>query len=129
MVLVLASSSPILSASEDKEAKVPEPKLIVLDPGATGYVRILGGPPETVTMHSGLVSLDPGKSVGKHSTKKYEEVLIVLEGVGEMAIVGGPTLHLKAGSVAYCPPRTEHDVTCTGAGKLRYVYVVANAEQ
>ena len=31
-------------------------------------------------------------------------------------------------TIAYCPPRTEHDVICTGSDKLKYVYIVANAE-
>jgi quercetin dioxygenase-like cupin family protein len=128
LFIMFQFTSMFLSASEDKEKKVPEPKLIVLDPSAKGYVRILGGPPETVTMHSGLVVLAPGKSVGKHNTENYEEVLVVLEGSGEMTMAGGPTLQLKAGSVAYCPPRTEHNVVCTGSANLKYVYVVANAE-
>jgi quercetin dioxygenase-like cupin family protein len=128
IMLVLMSMGLFLSASAKKEKKVPQPKLISLDLATTEYVRILGGPPETVTMHSGFVVLAPGKSVGRHSTKNYEEALVVLEGEGNMMIVGGPTLGLKAGSVAYCPPRTEHDVVCTGSGKLKYVYIVANAE-
>ena len=128
LVVILSLTNMFLSASEEKEKKLPEAKLIPLDLGTKEYMRILGGPPETVTMHSGLVVLEPGKSVGKHNTKNYEEVLVVLEGAGEMMITGGPTLELRGGSVAYCPPRTEHDVTCTGSAKLKYVYVVANAE-
>ena len=116
------------SAFEEKEKHVPEPKLISLDLSSKDYMRVLGGPPETVTMHSGLVVLRPGQSVGRHNTENYEEVLLVLEGSGTMAIVGGPTLELKGGSIAYCPPRTEHDVTCAGPAQLKYVYVVANAE-
>jgi len=126
--VIFLSTNVFVSASEEKEKKVPEPKLIPLDLGAKEYMQILGGPPETVTMHSGLVVLDPGKSVGKHNTKNYEEVLVILEGGGEMMITDGPTLQLKAGSIAYCPPRMEHDVICTGSVKLKYVYVVANAE-
>ena len=128
LVVVFLSMSMFLSASKEQEKKVPEPKLIPLDFGAKEYMPILGGPPETVTMHSGFVVLEPGKSVGKHNTKNYEEVLVVLEGAGEMMITGGPTLNLKGGSIAYCPPRTEHDVICTGSAKLKYVYIVANAE-
>lgn len=126
--LIFLSANVFASASEEKEKKVPVPKLIPLDLGAKEYMRILGGPPETVTVHSGLVVLDPGKSVGKHNTKNYEEVLVILEGAGEMTFTDGPTLQLKAGSVAYCPPRTEHDVLCTGSVTLKYVYIVANAE-
>lgn len=128
LVAVLMSTNVSVLISREKEKKVPEPKLIPLDLGAKDYMRVLGGPPETVTMHSGLVVLEPGKSVGTHNTKNYEEVLVVLEGAGEMIITGGSKLELKGGSIAYCPPRTEHDVTCTGSAKLKYVYIVANAE-
>ncbi len=126
--VVFISISMFLTASEEKGKKVPEPKLIPLDFDAKEYMHILGGPPETVTMHSGLVVLEPGKSVGKHNTKSYEEVLVVLQGAGKMMITGGPTLNLKGGSIAYCPPRMEHDVICTGSAKLKYVFIVANAE-
>jgi quercetin dioxygenase-like cupin family protein len=128
LVVVFLSTSTFLSASEEQEKKAPEPKLIPLDLDTKEYMRLLGGPPETVTMQSGLVVLEPDKSVGKHNTENYEEVLVVLEGAGEMRITGGPTLDLKGGSIAYCPPRTEHDVICTGSAKLKYVYIVANAE-
>jgi len=128
LMLVLVLCLSFVSAGQEPAKKTPEPKLIVLDPNAKEYMRVLGGPPETVTMHSGLVVLEPDKSVGTHNTKNYEEVLVVLEGAGKMVITGGPTLELKAGTVAYCPPRTEHNVICEGPGRLRYVYIVANAE-
>jgi len=128
LVILLLSTDVLVSDSKETENKMLQPKLIPLDLGTKDYMRILGGPPETVTMHSGLVVLEPGRSVGKHNTKNYEEVLVILEGAGEMMIAGGPTLELKGGSIAYCPPRTEHDVICTGSVKLKYIYVVANAE-
>jgi len=105
----------------------PVPRVVHLDPGATGYTRLLGGPPETVTMRSGQVVLAPGEAVGKHGTDEYEEVVIVLAGSGEVRVAGGATLLLTPGSVAYCPPQTTHDVVNTGTVRLRYVYVVARA--
>lgn len=89
---------------------------------------MLSGPPESVTMKSGLVVLPPGKSVGKHSTEQNEELLIVFEGQGEMAFADGSKLPVSADSALYCPPHTEHNVTNTGTGLLRYVYVVAKAK-
>ena len=80
-------------------------------------------------MHSGLVVLEPGKAVGVHNTENYEEVVVVLDGVGKMVITDGPELNLKANTMAYCPPRTEHNVTNTGSTALRYIYIVANAEK
>ncbi len=126
MICILATASMVGAMQLDHPA--PVPKLIILDPETNEYMRLLGGPPETVTMHSGLVILDPGKSVGTHNTEKYEEVLLVLEGEGEMVITNGPILKLRGSTLAYCPPRTEHNVVNTGKGRLRYVYIVANAE-
>jgi len=74
------------------------------------------------------VVLEPNHSVGKHSTEHHEEILIVLEGQGEMLFHDGSKLELKARTALYCPPQTEHDVRNTGNSTLRYVYVVANAE-
>jgi len=120
---------PLSARTGGTDMKTPEPKVIVLESGPKEYVRVLGGPPETVTMRSGLVVLAPGKSIGNHNTESYEEVIVVLEGAGKMVVKDGSVLELKAGSVAYCPPRTEHDVTCTGEDQLRYLYVVANTER
>ncbi len=98
---------------------------IQLNPAAMEYRRILGGPPETVTMRSGYVALQPGDSVGKHSTDAFEEMVIVLDGEGEMILGDGTVMPLKPYTIAYCPPATEHDVRNTGSGFLRYIYVVA----
>ncbi|HVP89838.1 MAG TPA: cupin domain-containing protein [Terriglobales bacterium] len=107
----------------------PRPKVIKLDPQGKGYLRLLGGPPETSTMRSGLVTLAAGASVGKHNTEGFEELMIVLEGEGEMRVTGGGTFRLAEGTAAYCPSRTEHDVANTGTKPLRYIYVVADAKQ
>lgn len=113
----------------------PIPRRIALDLAATTYTRILGGPPDTVTMRSGLVVLAPGESVGRHNTECYEEVLVVLAGSGELRFpnagqAGAPSLpavELRADVVAYCPPQTEHDVINTGSEPLRYLFIVARA--
>ena len=105
------------------------PKLITLDQISPESARVLNGPPETVTMHSGYMVLAPSKSVGRHSTRDNEEAIVVLAGTGEMKIIGGTTLHLHPYCVAYCPPNTEHDVANTGTETLRYVYIVARAKK
>jgi mannose-6-phosphate isomerase-like protein (cupin superfamily) len=105
----------------------PKPKIVALDRAATHYLRVLGGPPESVTMHSGYVVLQPEKTVGRHNTGSYEEMVIILNGEGEMLFGDGSLLRLKQYIVAYCPPDTEHDVRNTGKKPLRYVYVVAKA--
>jgi len=113
----------------------PEPKrpalhakVIELNAHGKNYLRVLGGPPESVTMKSGLVVLAPNESVGKHSTGKHEELLVVLQGRGEMSFADSSVLPVKAEQALYCPPETEHDVTNTGKETLRYVYVVADTK-
>jgi len=112
------------ASSQVKDSKA-KPLVVELDGDSVDYQKILGGPPQTVSMECGLVVLAPAKSVGKHSTKNYEEAVIVLAGAGEMRITGGQTLKLKPNVVAYCPPVTEHDVVNTGLVPLHYLYVVA----
>jgi mannose-6-phosphate isomerase-like protein (cupin superfamily) len=107
--------------------RTPEAKAIRLDPEGRDHLPLLGGPPETVTMRSGLVVLAPGRSVGRHTTDGNEELLVVLEGTGRMIITGEEALPVEAGTAVYCPPGREHDVFNTGTADLRYVYVVARA--
>ena len=104
----------------------PAPKVIKLDAQGKGHLAILSGPPETATMRSGLVVLEPGKAVGKHSTGANEELLVVLEGAGEFRIQDGETLPLVGGTALYCPTNRSHDVFNTGKTTLRYVYITAS---
>jgi len=125
-ILLVVMTSYYIRAQE-KSSK-PPPKIVRLDSFSPDSAQILDGPPETIGMYAGYMVLPPSHSVGKHSTRNNEEVLVVLSGSGEFKILGGITLQLKPYSVAYCPPHTEHDVTNTGADTLRYVYIVARTK-
>jgi len=120
----------ILSASRAFTQPEPgrHPKVVPLNKVENGIQPVLNGPPETATMKSGYVVLNPGHSVGKHSTEHNEEMLVVLEGTGEMLFRDGSKLDLEGRTAVYCPPETEHDVKNTGTTPLRYVYIVARAE-
>ena len=124
-LLVIALCVPLLAQMKQGPQVA---KVVPLNVHGSEYQPVLSGPPETVTMHSGLVVLAPDHSVGKHSTGRHEEVLIVLEGKGEMILGDGHTLPVEANHAVYCPPGTTHDVRNTGRKPLRYVYVVAQAE-
>ena len=102
-----------------------EPYATKLDMGKAGFQRILGGPPSTVRMKSGFVSLKPDETVGVHSTDNKEELIIVIEGEGEMVFEGYDSVRLARGITAYCPPYTTHNVINTGDKMLRYIYVVS----
>jgi mannose-6-phosphate isomerase-like protein (cupin superfamily) len=79
-------------------------------------------------MRSGLVILEPGKSVGMHTTLNNEELIIVLEGEGVAHIAGRDPIKFDKKNAMYIPPQTEHNITSTGSKALRYIYVVSNAE-
>jgi len=126
-MIMLASS--VFGRQQPQSTPQPVPKVIQLDPKGQDYLRVLAGPPETSTMRSGLVTLAPQKSVGKHSTGNFEELVIILDGRAEMIITGGEALRLGKGFAAYCPPHTEHDVLNIGTEALRYIYIVAEAKK
>jgi mannose-6-phosphate isomerase-like protein (cupin superfamily) len=123
-VVIVALCSSVLLSQEKPHAKV-----VKLEGAGKHDTVLLGGPPETVTIRSGLVILQPGQTVGKHSTDTREEMLVVLEGKGAMMFNGGSRLEVDPDHILYCPPQTEHDVTNTGSGVLRYVYIVASAKE
>ena len=106
-----------------------EPQIEAIAFGAPGqpYVPLLNGPPQTHSLHSGLVVLAPGAHVGAHTTGKNEEMLIPLDGEGELRFEHHPPIHLKPGLVTYAPPFTRHDVVNTASVPLRYIYVTAVA--
>jgi mannose-6-phosphate isomerase-like protein (cupin superfamily) len=88
---------------------------------------LLGGPPQTAGMRSGIVRLPAGDDVGWHTTGEHEEELVILQGTGEAEIEGQPAMLIGDGTIAYIPPGTRHDVKNTGTNVLEYVYVVAPA--
>jgi len=123
VLILIAVVSTFVTAQQAR----PHAKVVALEQPGSGVLPLLTGPPETVTMKSGYVVLEPGRSVGRHSTGHREEMLVVLEGQGEMIFHDGSKLAIRGNTALYCPPETEHDVVNTGQGMLRYVYIVSAA--
>ena len=105
--------------------ETPQARSLGLAAGPESRRMLLGGPPQTGGMRSGVVVLAPGASVGRHTTGAREEVIVVLEGRGEVRVEGRASLAVDAGTAAYVPPATVHDVANTADAPFRYVYVVA----
>jgi mannose-6-phosphate isomerase-like protein (cupin superfamily) len=101
-----------------------DPKIVKLET-KEAYQRLLGGVPDTLGMKSGCVTLEPGGSVGEHSTGSKEEAIIILQGKGELSCNGEILATAEENSLIYVPPGTRHDVKNTGTGVLKYVYVVS----
>ena len=83
---------------------------------------------KSVWMRSGLVILQPGESVGSHNTHDNEELLVILDGAGEIEAERLGKEKVTAGMVAYMPPHNQHNVHCTGTAPLKYIYIVSKAK-
>jgi|SRR5208282_4290473 len=92
---------------------------------ASGDCPLLKGAPQTSGMRGGSVKLQPGESVGWHSTGAHEEALVILQGTGVANIEGRADVPVHEKMLAYIPPATKHNVTNTGMESLEYVWVVA----
>lgn len=104
------------------ESDAKGPKLIDLsEPGQVIY------PPQSQRFKSQVVELPPGKNVGLHSTHHREELVVILEGEGELRLPESEPnmLPLSSGKATYVPPETPHDIYNTGEAPLRYIYIVA----
>ena len=103
--------------------------VVELDSSNTGFQRLLPGEPQTSGMKSGRVYLEPGNECGLHSTKENEEMLVFLDGNGELLIEEKEKLEIGVGKISYIPPQTEHNVRNTGTEPLVYIYCVAPAKE
>jgi len=102
-------------------------RLIFLPTPDQKYARLLGGPPESISMKSGCVLLSPGEAVGLHSSGENEEVIVPLSGSGLLIVTGMESIPVNPGCILYNPPHTQHDVINTGDQPLRYIYIVSKA--
>ncbi|HME19341.1 MAG TPA: cupin domain-containing protein [Nitrososphaerales archaeon] len=86
--------------------------------------------PETVVsraqssqLHAGFVVLEAGKEVGEHSTEGREELIVIVEGRGEVVSEGHAQV-IEAPCVVLVPPHTAHNVRNTSKDLLKYVYAL-----
>lgn len=128
--LVSLNECPAHEGEDLEQAKVTAdsrtPFSMMLPNNLNKYTELLK-PPRTIIMRSGLVRLNPGEDVGVHSTKKNEEMLVILEGQGQVEIEGQVPLKISAGQVAYVPPETRHNVRNTESAPLKYIFIVSRA--
>ena len=120
-LICLAVTFGMLAAQERAKR---EPMTFALE-CAGGDCPLLKGAPQTSGMRGGSVKLNPGESVGWHSTSANEEALVILHGSGVANIEGHSDVPLKEKTLAYIPPATRHNVTNNGTQVLEYVWVVA----
>ncbi len=104
-------------------AGAPAPFVAPL-PSGGAYLPLIA-PTRSVSMRSGVVTLESGAEIGWHSTGPNEELIICLSGAGLLQVEGQPDRALAAGQFAYNPPATPHNVANRAAEPLQYIFIVA----
>ena len=93
--------------------------------GEKKFKRLTGKKRQIRGLRSGLVVLKPKESVGLHSTKNKEEVIIILKGKAKV-FCEKKTKIVKENNFIYIPQKTEHNVENIGNILLKYVYVTCS---
>ena len=107
---------------------MPENKpFFVILSSAKRFKRLIGNSSKSSGLSSGLVRLKPKETVGEHSTKDREEIIIILKGKARVHYGKNGRFVLPKKSFAFFPRHTRHNVENTGRGPLEYTYITARA--
>ena len=85
----------MLAAAAQPQPTKPQPLVIQLGPENASR-DLLTGVPQTAGVRSGFVRLQPGETVGWHTTGQHEETLVILRGKGAALIEGQPNRDFAA---------------------------------
>jgi len=129
IMLCMGINSPGFSQDNNFRGKSAVPKIITFNPDSTSYQEIFDGEKDSVVFYSGVVTVEPNTSGHMHSTEIYEEIIVVLEGEGQVRITKQKNLDLKFGNIAFIPPNTEHQVFNTGTKNFKYIYIATKSKQ
>ena len=119
---------PCYSQQLSEEGKFPIPKVVSFNPDSNQYQCLFDGEKDSVVFYSGVVTLAPNESGEIHNTEMYEEMIIPLEGEGQLQIPDYKNLDVKFGTIAFVPPHTEHHMANTGSKNLKYIYVATKSK-
>ena len=92
------------------------------------YQRLFNKDSGTSGMKSGHVVLQPGESVGEHTTGEREEAVVILKGSGEAIINKKDIIAIEENAVLYIPSQIDHDIKNTGSGVLEYIFITSQAQ-
>lgn len=82
---------------------------------------------EAAGMGTGRKCLEPGQTMPEHSTGRYHELILAIEGEVKVTMASGVE-RLAAGQACYVPPETRHSVTNGGTRRACYVFVYSVPE-
>ena len=120
--------NPSYSQKISEEGKLPIPKVISFNPDSNQYQCLFDGEKDSVVFYSGVVTLAPNESGEIHNTEIYEEMIIPLEGKGQLQIPNYKNLDVKFGKIAFIPPHTEHHMANTGTKNFKYIYIATKSK-
>jgi len=120
---ILVFQTSMYSQVNKNEKKEPIPKVVSFGPESNQYQDLFEGEKDSVAFYSGVVTLEPNQSGELHSTEKYEEMIITLEGEGQIKIKKQKDIEIKFGKIALIPANTEHQLVNIGKKNFKYIYV------
>jgi quercetin dioxygenase-like cupin family protein len=106
---------------------VHKPFIVNLNSGDSKKFPVLDSG-NSYSLHSGLVTLNKDENIGEHTTGSHEELIIVLEGEGEIEAEDAGRKKIIKGDAAYNPPETKHNVYNFNEHPLKYIYIVTKAK-
>lgn len=125
---IIALHSSCIQKNEQQETALM-PKTIKFDTRSDEYQELLSGEEDSVVFYSGLVTIALNGSGELHSTEDYEEIIIVLEGDGEVRLEDmSESLKIRYGLVGFIPTESTHQVYNTGEVPLKYIYVATRSK-
>jgi mannose-6-phosphate isomerase-like protein (cupin superfamily) len=127
-MLCMGINNPGFSQGNKLPCKSAVPKIITFNPDSTSYQEIFDGEKDSVVFYSGVVTVLPNSSGHVHSTEIYEEMIVVLEGEGQVRVTKQNNLDIKFGTIAFIPPNTEHQVFNTGKKNFKYIYIATKSK-
>jgi mannose-6-phosphate isomerase-like protein (cupin superfamily) len=114
---------------QKENIKTPSPRIVSFNPDSNLYQSLFKGEKDHVVFYSGVVTLAPDSSAKLHNSEIYEEMIITLEGEGQLRVPKKGTFPVKFGKIAFVPPYTDHQMVNTGAKNLKYIYVATKAKK
>jgi len=113
--------------NNEEHITAKNPKILKYNATISEYQELLSGKEDSCSFYSGFVTIAPNVSGELHSTEDYEEVIIVLEGEGEVRIKNGDILRISEGNATYISPEHFHQVFNIGDVPLKYVYIATKS--
>lgn len=98
-------------------------------PAPTDRVDLAATEFEADGFGTGRKLLAPGEATDPHSTGKYREIVVCLEGAVTVLRTGGSLTVLHPGEMTYLPPGTQHELKNLTDLPAAYVFVFARAPE